>query len=204
VLVTVLVAFAVYAMLPDPLVRLPSWLVTVVGVLALLPLVLYNPTRLDRESAWSRRLSILFAVGFVVVSQVHIVAIVVQLVDGSADGPTTLLVAFAVWLTNVVAFGLVFWELDRGGPVARRVEGIRDDAGQDFRFPQQDGSPGMDPAWQPVFFDYLFFSLSSMMAFSPTDVMPLTLRAKALMAFESLTGFVLLALVISRGVNILG
>jgi hypothetical protein len=203
-LLAIVIALAVYAVLPDPLPLVPRWLIPAIGVLAVLPLVAVNPTRMNRETAWSRWLSILFAVGFVVVNQLHIVAIVVQLVDGSADGPTTLLVAFAVWLTNVVAFALVYWELDRGGPVARRVEGIRDDAVQDFRFPQQDGAPGMDPAWQPVYLDYLFFSLSSMMAFSPTDVMPLTLRAKALMAYESLTGFVLLALVISRGVNILG
>jgi hypothetical protein len=204
VLVTVVIALAVYAVLPDPLPLVPRWLIPAIGLLVLVPLVVVNPTRLDSESIWSRRLSILFAFGFVLVNQLHIVAIVQQLVDGSADGPTTLLVAFAVWLTNVVAFGLVYWELDRGGPVARRVEGTRDDAVQDFRFPQQDGAPGMDPRWEPVFFDYLFFSLSSMMAFSPTDVMPLTLRAKALMGLQSLTGFVLLALVISRGVSILG
>jgi uncharacterized membrane protein len=98
---------------------------------------------------------------------------------------------------------VLFWEIDRGGPYARRFEGVRDEAPMDFRFPQQDGSPGADPRWRPEFFDYLYFSLSSMMAFSPTDVMPLTRRAKALMAYESLTGFVLLALVIARAVNII-
>lgn len=30
-----------------------------------------------------------------------------------------LVAAGQVWLTNVIAFGLLFWELDRGGPVAR-------------------------------------------------------------------------------------
>ena len=123
--------------------------------------------------------------------------------------------ASAVWLAWVllrqsfafgwwqIAFAVVFWEIDRGGPYARRFEGVRDDAPMDFRFPQEDGSPGLDPRWRPEFFDYLYFSLSSMMAFSPTDVMPLTRRAKALMGYESLTGFVLLALVIARAVNII-
>lgn len=71
----------------------------------------------------------------------------------------------------------------------------------DFRFPQEDDGP---TPWRPGFVDYLYFALSNMMAFSPTDVMPLTTRAKALMGFQALTGFVLLALVISRAVNILG
>ena len=112
-------------------------------------------------------------------------------------------VAAGVWATNVIAFAVVFWEIDRGGPFARRFEGVRDDAPMDFRFPQEEGSPGLDPRWRPEFFDYLYFSLNSMMAFSPTDVMPLTRRAKALMGYESLTGFVLLALVIARAVNII-
>lgn len=196
-------AFLLYLMLPDPLPFLPTWVIPLVGLVVVTPLVLYNPRRLNRESTWSRWLSIGFAIGLAAVNQVYIVGIIDDLVDGKADGLQTLMQAFAVWLTNVVAFALVFWELDRGGPVARRVRGIRDDAPQDFRFPQQDGSPGGSPSWEPVFFDYLFFSLSTMMAFSPTDVLPLTLRAKALMAYESLTGFVLLALVISRSVNIL-
>ncbi|MEJ1230055.1 MAG: hypothetical protein WDM88_04560 [Galbitalea sp.] len=72
----------------------------------------------------------------------------------------------------------------------------------DFRFPQHDGAPG-NANWEPGFFDYAYFSLTNMMAFSPTDVMPMTTRAKALMAYQALTGFVLLALVISRAINIL-
>lgn len=79
---------------------------------------------------------------------------------------------------------------------------MKDTAQQDFRFPQQDNTVGVE-GWMPEFVDYAYFSLSNMMAFSPTDVMPLTRRAKALMAYQALTGFVLLALVISRAVNIL-
>jgi hypothetical protein len=196
-------AFLLFLLQPDPLPWLPSWVIPALGLLVIAPLIWVNPTRLTRETAWSRWIGAGFALGLALVNQVYVVQIVMDLVDGAADGPDVLLEAGAVWLTNVVAFALVCWELDKGGPVARRVEGIRDDARQDFRFPQQDGSPGTDPRWEPVYFDYLFFSLSTMMAFSPTDVLPLTLRAKALLAYEALTGFVLLALVISRAVNIL-
>lgn len=203
VFLTIMGTFLLYLVLPDPVRWLPSWVIPVIGLVVVTPLVLLNPHRLSRETTWSRWISVGFALGLVVVNQVYLVQIVMDLVDGTVDGPPVLLEASAVWLTNVVAFALLFWELDRGGPVARRVEGMRDASAADFRFPQQDGSPGTDPNWQSVFFDYLFFSLSTMMAFSPTDVMPLTLRAKALMAYEALTGFVLLALVISRAVNIL-
>lgn len=199
VLFVTLGAFALYMLLPDSITFFPRWVVPAVGALVLIPLILTNPRRLSRETTWSRIAGIAFAFALTAVNQVYVVLIVLQLVNGAAKGPSILLTAFAVWITNVVAFSLVYWELDKGGPVARRVEGMNDDAPQDFQFPQQE----KDPDWDPVFFDYAYFSLSNMMAFSPTDTMPLTLRAKGLMAYQALTGFVLLALVISRAVNIL-
>jgi uncharacterized membrane protein len=195
-------ALVIYALLPSSITVLPPWLVPALGGLLLIPLLAVDRLRLDAETAWSRWLGVGFAIGLTAVNQVHIVLIVIELVNGQADGPGVLLTAFAVWLTNVVAFALVYWELDRGGPVVRRVKGRADHEEQDFRFPQQDGSPG-PKNWMPEFFDYLYFSLSNMMAFSPTDVMPLSRRAKALMAYQALAGFVILALVISRAVNIL-
>jgi uncharacterized membrane protein len=203
VLVTTVAAFALYIALPDPLPWFPSWVIPIVGLVVMIPLVLYNPHRLTRESKWSRWVGIGFAFGLAAINQIYIISIVGDLIGGATDGPAVLGTAFGVWITNVITFALVYWELDRGGPVARRAEGVHENAPQDFRFPQQDGSPGTDPNWQPGFFDYAFFSITTMMAFSPTDVMPLTLRAKGLMAYQALTGFVLLALVISRAINIL-
>ena len=127
--------------------------------------------------------------------------LVVELIQGRAQGPVVLLTALVVWITNVIAFSLVDWKLDRGGPVARRVEGINDNARQDFRFPQQDNPTGFK-AWQVGYLDYAYISLTNMMASSPTDAMPLTVRAKGFIAYQAFTGFVLLALVISRAVNI--
>jgi uncharacterized membrane protein len=192
-------AFLLYLLLPDAITFFPKWIVPALGLIAVTPLVVLNPVRLNREESWSRWLGISFAGGLAIVNQVYVVLIIVELVNDAKDGPAILLTAFAVWITNVVAFSLVYWELDGGGPVARRVEGVGDGVQQDFAFPQQD----RDPSWDPAFFDYAYFSLSNMMAFSPTDTMPLTLRAKGLMAYQALTGFVLLALVISRAVNIL-
>jgi uncharacterized membrane protein len=202
VIVITLVALALYLALPHSITFLPPWLVPAIGLVILMPLIAVNRLRLDAETTWSRWIGVGFAIGLTAVNQVYIAFIVVELVNGQANGPSVLLTAFEVWIINVVAFALVYWELDRGGPVVRRVKGLDDTDQQDFRFPQQDGSPGPKD-WMPEFFDYLYFSLSNMMAFSPTDVMPLTRRAKALMAYQALTGFVILALVISRAVNIL-
>ncbi|MBU1588976.1 MAG: DUF1345 domain-containing protein [Actinobacteria bacterium] len=199
VLLAILGAFALYLLLPESISLFPRWVVPIAGVFVLLPLIIMNPRRVSRETTWSRWLGIGFALALAAVNQYYVVVIVMQLVNGLIDGPSILLTAFAVWITNVIAFSLVYWELDKGGPYARRIEGVRDDAPQDFQFPQQQN----DTRWDPVFFDYAYFSLSNMMAFSPTDTMPLTLRAKGLMAYQALTGFVLLALVISRAVNIL-
>ena len=203
VAVAIILALGVYLFLPPPVAWLPSWVFPVVALVAYVPLVVINPRRLGQETSWSRGLAVGIAIALVLVNQVYIVQILDELLTGRGDGVQIIYLAAAVWATNVIAFAIVYWELDRGGPYARRFEGVRDDAPMDFRFPQEDGSPGLDPRWRPEFFDYFYFSLSAMMAFSPTDVMPLTRRAKALMAYESLTGFVLLALVIARAVNTL-
>ena len=203
VIAITLAAVSLYLLLPDSITFLPAWLIPAVGVLVFIPFIAVNRLHLDAETTWSRWIGVGFAIGLAAVNQIYIVLIVMQLVSGKVSGPSVLLTAFEIWIANVVAFALVYWELDRGGPVSRRVNGIDDTDQQDFRFPQQDGSPGTDPRWMPHFFDYLYFSLSNMMAFSPTDVIPLSRRAKGLMAYQALTGFVLLALVIARSVNIL-
>lgn len=171
-------------------------------MLLLIPLVLFNPLRLTRETIWSRWLSIALAILLTVANQVTVVLTIEQLLSGRAKGTTVLLTALQVWISSVIAFGLVYWELDRGGPVARANTAHPNTAAADFRFPQADEGTG-GSNWRPVFFDYAYVALTNMMAFSPTDTMPLTVRAKMLMGYQSLAGFILLALVISRAVNIL-
>lgn len=198
----VIVALALYAVFPASGQVIPPWVISIVGAIALIPQIIVNPRHLNRETSWSRWLSIGFALGLTLVNQVYVVQTVVTLVDGRANGASVLLTALQVWITNVIAFALLYWELDRGGPVARRTLGLRDEAPMDFVFPRESLGP-VSTTWKPGFVDYAYFSLSTMMAFSPTDAMPLTARAKVAMGFQAFTGFVLLALVISRGVNIL-
>lgn len=198
--VAILAAIALNALLPQSLTVIPIWVLPVLGVGSLLPLVFLNPHRLTRDTTWSRWLSIGFTIVLTGVNQVYIALIIRELISGSGTGTSVLLTALQVWITNAIAFALVYWEIDRGGPVARRRQTDQDTGAQDFRFPQEED---ISTRWQPAFVDYAYFSLSNMMAFSPTDVMPLSHRAKLLMAYQALTAFVILAMVISRAVNIL-
>jgi len=192
-------AVLLYAFLPNTFSVIPNWVMPTVTLLLVIPLIALNPHRLTRETWWSRGLGIALAFVVLLANQVAMVEAIVKLLDADTKGPVVLVAMLQVWLTDVVAFGLIYWELDRGGSVARRMRHDPDKI-HDFRFPQEDNGP---TPWKPAFTDYLFFSLSTMMAFSPTDVMPLSTRAKGLMALQSLTGFIVLALVISRAVNIL-
>ena len=107
----------------------------------------------------------------------------------------------AVWFTDVVAFGLAFWELDCGGPVARALAAERREP--DFQFPQDENPSLARDGWAPRLWDYFYISLTNSIAFSPTDTMPLTRAAKALMAAESMLSAVTVLLVAARAVNIL-
>jgi hypothetical protein len=107
----------------------------------------------------------------------------------------------AVWLTDAVAFGLAFWELDCGGPVARALAVAR--VKPDFQFPQDENPQLAQDGWYPRLWDYFYVSLTNSIAFSPTDAMPLTRRTKALMAAECTLSAVTTLLVAARAVNIL-
>jgi uncharacterized membrane protein len=98
-------------------------------------------------------------------------------------------------------FSLLYWRMDRGGPEARA-----NDAGTrpDWLFPQSGAPDDAPPGWRPTFVDYLFLAYSTATAFSPTDALPLTSRAKMLMMLESSISLSTLVVVASRAINILG
>lgn len=122
-------------------------------------------------------------------------------VHGMTLSASRLLVAGSLVLgANVITFGLLYWQVDSGGPIGRS-------AGQksypDFQFPQTATTGLAPPSWRPSFGDHLFLAFTNVVAFSPTDTMPLTLRAKGLMALQSLISLSVLVVVLSRVINIL-
>jgi uncharacterized membrane protein len=131
---------------------------------------------------------------------VALVALVASLVEGKeTSGAQLLLKGLTIWGTNVIAYALWFWGLDRGGPVKR---GQPNPPAADFQFPQMENPELAEPGWYPRLFDYIYVSFTNSIAFSPTDSMPLTLRAKMLMLSESAVSAVTILLVAACAVNI--
>lgn len=214
VIAAILTAIALYLLLPGAFIPELRYAIAGVCALALVPLIWFNPVRLTKENTWSRRGSIALAVLLLLANQVALVQLGYQLlVAHTSDAPGILLAAVQVWVSNVIAYAIIYWEMDRGGPVARRRDAREDLPPADFRFPQDEDDDAVAEVaarssgradWSPQFFDYLYFSATDAMAFSPTDVMPLSIRAKVLMLLESISGFAILALVIARAVNVMG
>lgn len=209
-----LVALGLYATLPSSFLPPVRYTVVAIGLVLFVILLFINPVRYNKQTTWSRRLSIIQTLILGVANQVALVQLISQLLTaGKDDGPTILLAAVQVWITNVIVYALIYWEIDRGGPVTRTQAQRKDIPPADFRFPQDEDHDAVNEVaarssvklnWTPSFADYLYFSGSNSMAFSPTDAMPLSHRGKMLMMIESFTGFVILALVIARAVSLFG
>jgi len=107
--------------------------------------------------------------------------------------------AAILWLSNILVFGLWYWELDGGGPLKRHKVNYK---AVDFLFPQQ--ASGNIDGWTPLFVDYVFLAFNTATAFSPTDTAPLSRPAKVLMMVESLISLVVVAGLAARAINILG
>jgi uncharacterized membrane protein len=197
---TVALAIALQFLLPDRLEPGPRWLVPALEVVMLAALLFASPQKLVGEHTLRRRVA-LVASGIVSAANgVSLVLLGSLLLHHTVSNGKQLIVAGAlIWLTNVLVFGLWYWESDRGGP-GRRAAGH--DGEPDFQFPQMMDERTRE-VWRPMFIDYLYVSLTNATAFSPTDTMPLTGQAKSMMGLQSLISLVTLGLVISRAVNIL-
>ena len=134
---------------------------------------------------------------------VRLVALVLRSTPRGETPPTVtqLLVGAAITLaTNIVTFGLLYWQIDSGGPSGRLTHPT---PYPDFQFPQTATAGLAPPTWQPRFPDHLYVAFTNVVAFSPTDTLPLTHRAKGLMAVQSMISLAVLVVVISRVINIL-
>jgi hypothetical protein len=130
-----------------------------------------------------------------------LIAALITTRSGDLGGGQLLCTAAVIWLANVVAFGVWFWDVDDGGPFERAN---KERATPDFQFPQDENPQLARQPWRPRIWDYLYVSLTSATAFSPTDAMPLTIRAKLLMGIEATVSLVIIVLVTARAVNVLG
>jgi hypothetical protein len=204
VTVATAVAIALQVAVPNQLVMVsPAWIVPTVEGALLLAIFSANPHRINRESKILRSLSLLLAALISLSNGWSVALLAAGITDGTLHQGSRLLVTGAViWLTNVVAFALWYWEFDRGGPVARALS--LNSRYPDFQFPQMVSPPVMvPPDWEPAFLDYLYLAFTNASAFSPTDVMPMSRWAKVAMTAQAIISIMTVALVVSRAVNIL-
>jgi hypothetical protein len=198
----ILVAVVLQLLLPDRYGLHPRWLVPGLELVLLVILSVLNPVRLNRSSRLGRVASIGVVAAITVDNSFSAGSLDYSIVKGftGQDAIGLLASGAAIYATNVIAFGIWYWELDRGGPFVRASGGR---PYPDFLFPQMSDPHLASPDWEPLFFDYLYVSLTNVFAFSPTDTMPLSRWAKTLMASQSVVALSTTALVIARAVNIL-
>jgi len=180
------------------------WAFIVVVVVLLAILVIGDPGRIDRDSAWLRAFTATL-IGLITAvnaaAAVRLVAGIIGAVKFSTDANVLLASGGAIWLSNIIAFGLWYWDLDRGGAAARARGSARQPA---FVFPEMSSPQYVSPGWCPKFIDYFHLSFTTATAFSPTDVSAIKPWAKLMMMAEEAISLLVAILVVSRAVNILG
>lgn len=182
----------------------PAWLLPTVLLVLLAVLIIGDPGRIDRQKAWLR---IVTSAVIAVITLANLLAagrLVVEILTNNklfANHPGGLLAAGAViWATNVIAFALWYWDLDRGGAAARAHHPYDNPA---FVFPEMQHTDYVPATWVPRFVDYLSLAFWTATAISPTDISAIKSWSKLLMMLEASGSIVLAALVIARAINVL-
>jgi hypothetical protein len=197
----VITASVLHAILPPELKAQQSKWVPLVSASILIVLILADPGRIDRVQKWTRVITG-FLFGFITLANAFSVVLLIQgILDGSsfATARELLFAGASVWITNVIAFALWYWDLDGGGSAAR-LNGTGPSPA--LVFPEMTHKEHVPVGWYPKFVDYLAFSFSTALAFSPTDVSAVKPWAKIMMVCESLVSLATAALVIARAVNV--
>jgi hypothetical protein len=204
VALAIIVAGALHVALPAAYRIQPAWVVPVVLAGFLVVLIAGDPGRIDRRKAWLRVVTAVVIALLTVANVVAAARLVAAILTNSkvfAAHPGGLLAAGGVvWVTNVIAFALWYWDLDRGGAASRAHHPDRNPA---FVFPEMQHPAYAPPGWVPRFVDYLSLAFWTATAISPTDISAVKPWAKLLMMLEAGCSVVLAALVIARAINIL-
>jgi len=197
----VVVAMVMHELLPDDFRLAPLWIYPVVMTVFLVLLIAGDPGLIDTEKRWLRLVTGLLIALMAVTNLISATRLVQGIFDNAEfaqDGYQLLGIGAVIWATNVIAFGLWYWDVDGGGSVQRATNGAW--ANPAFVFPEMN-LPEIRPGWFPQFPDYLALSFNTATAFSPTDVSAVTRWAKTIMILESSSSLVLATLVISSAIN---
>lgn len=203
-----LAVFVVYLLLMSLRSRVrvfPGWVSHLALFVTISPLVALSVA--EQKRVWLRAERVIFAVFFATYGSgtlIELVVLIHTMLDRTSEvtGLQLLTSSIAVWGTNVVMFSLLYWRIDRGGPEAR-MNCVQ--LSPDFFFPAQDLPAQFAlPNWIPKYIDYLFIAFTTATAFSPTEAMPISRRAKLLMMSEGLVSLITILAVAARAINILG
>jgi uncharacterized membrane protein len=202
VTVAIVLAIVLMLLLPSRVANHPRWVLPGLATLLLVGVFVAKSARSARRSGELRIVSLALIAVMSLSNATSAGRLIVDLVraEGIREPSTLLLTGASIWFTNVIVFGLWYWEFDRGGPVERAAGSA---PYPDLLFPQMTSPDLASPDWEPGFVDYLYVSFTNATAFSPTDVMPMTRWAKLTMLTQSVISVVTVALVIARAVNIL-
>lgn len=197
----VIAAICLQVFLNQSLTIGPKYIIASFECLLILALLLFSSSGKSKLVRFRRSLAAL-VLGLISIANVASLVLVIKdlIGNGAVTGNELIISAIAIYITNIIVFGIWYWELDVDQslalPASREV---------DFMFPQmsQVGANNVPADWSPTFFDYLYVSMTNASAFSPTDTMPLTHKAKLLMGLQSMVSLITIALVAARAVNIL-
>jgi hypothetical protein len=144
---------------------------------------------------------IVIANSFLTFGLVLNVAALLDVLVGFKSGPINVLILGVIFLaaSNVLIFSVWYWIIDPPGV----EEDPRDHEAWDFLFPQRGGELPHYENWVPHYTDYLFVAFTTSIAFSPTDTLPLTRRAKVLMMLQAGVSLVTITAIASSVINIM-
>ena len=199
----ILVVLLLIAAFPNHVRVLPVWVAYAAGLATLAPMIAVALTRGNTRWLRVERSTI------ILLTAVYVLDVTAELADmigvvtlhpANVNAFSLLSSSVVIWTVNVVMFSLLYWQIDRGGPNARAN---RLNVKPDWVFAQPPAPEDLPTDWRPLFLDYLHLGFNTATAFSPTDVLPLTRRAKMLMMIESTISLLTLVIVVSRAINVI-
>ncbi|SEC44539.1 hypothetical protein [Paenibacillus sp. GP183] len=195
-LLAILLIGILFSILSENVTIGPSWMVPLIAFILLIPLGL---AVIRRHHKWTRIIAFSIT-GLVTLGLVSsVIFLVLNLFSHMVSASILFRNAFILWAANVLVFSMWYWEIDQGGPAARHVNKLEP---VDFLFPQLISDAKLWGDWKPGYLDYLFLAYNTSTAFSPTDTMVMSRRAKLLMMTQGSISLVIVAVLAARAINI--
>jgi hypothetical protein len=199
----ILAVLLLLAALPGHVKVMPVWVSYLAALAVIVPMAAVRLT--GGNTLWlsiERVMIILLAAAYVgnAIAELADMIGVVTLHPSGNNAFSLLSSSVAIWVANVLTFSLLYWQIDQGGPYARARKSTQK---PDWVFPQPAKPEDLPPDWRPLFLDYLYLGYNTATAFSPTDALPLTRRAKMLMMIESTISLLTMVIIVARAINII-